>query len=100
MYPAKSHLELLSAILALKDQKKATAFFRDLLTIAELDAAAERWQIAKLLWATNPSYQKIAKKVGASTTTVTRVALWLNNGKGGYQSVLTKMYGKSVSRSS
>lgn len=83
-YPTIKMKELFEAILTLKDEKEAADFFRDLLTIAELDEFSNRWQMAKLLVA-GKSYLEIAKKLHTSTTTVTRVANWLNNGMGGYK---------------
>ena len=94
-YPTYSHRQLFKAILKLQDEKETAAFFRDLMTISELDAAAERWQMAKLLWTTNLSYKQIAKKTGGSTTTITRVAHWLDQGKGGYKALLTRIFGVS-----
>ena len=94
-YPDAKHKRLFKSILKLKSPAEAAAFFRDLLTINELDAAAERWQMAKLLWTTNLSYKQIAKKTGGSTTTITRVAHWLDQGKGGYKALLTRIFGVS-----
>lgn len=92
-YPSKGQKELFKTILRLKNEKEASVFFRDLLTIGEIEAASERWQMAKLLWTTSLSYKKIAKKTGGSTTTVTRVAHWIENGMGGYKTILTRLFG-------
>ena len=94
-YPDAKHKQLFEAILKLKSPAETAAFFRDLMTISELDAAAERWQMAKLLWTTNLSYKQIAKKTGGSTTTITRVAHWLDQGMGGYKALLTRIFGVS-----
>lgn len=83
-YPSKAHKELFQAILSLKNQKEAVAFFRDLLTMPELNEFANRWQIVKLLIA-KKSYTDIAAQLNSSTATVTRVAHWLNNGLDGYK---------------
>ena len=40
------------------------------------------------------SYAMIAKKLGMSTATVTRVALWLKNGMGGYQILAKRLFPK------
>jgi len=92
-YPDAKHKQLFKAILKLKSPAEASAFFRDLLTINELDAASERWQMAQLLWTTDLSYKQIAKKTGGSTTTITRVAQWLDHGRGGYKIVLERLFG-------
>lgn len=78
---------LCSAFLKLKSEKEVAAFIRDLFTLPEIEEFANRLEIARLL-KKGESYLKIAKQTGVSTTTVTRVAQWLNSGCGGYQQVL------------
>jgi TrpR-related protein YerC/YecD len=79
--------ELFQAVISLKTVKEAESFFRDLCTIEEIKEMSERWQIAKIVDKGLP-YREIAKKLDVSTTTVARVALWLNNGAGGYRLML------------
>lgn len=62
-------------------------FLRDVATLSELQAWSERLEVARLL-AQGLSYRQVAAKTGASTTTVTRVAHFLENGEGGYRKVL------------
>ncbi|MDP2736520.1 MAG: YerC/YecD family TrpR-related protein [bacterium] len=81
--------ELFRVIISLKTVKEAEAFFRDLCTIEEIKEMSERWQIAKMVNKNIP-YRKIAEKLNVSTTTVARVALWLNNGAGGYRLILNR----------
>jgi len=81
--------ELFKAMISLKTVKEAEKFFRDLCTIDELKEMSERWQIAKMVNQGSP-YREIAKKLDVSTTTVARVALWLNNGEGGYRLALDR----------
>ncbi|MDO8609808.1 MAG: YerC/YecD family TrpR-related protein [bacterium] len=83
----KKELALAQAFLKLKTQQDILNFLRDLLTQPEIEEFANRLEIARLL-TKGVSYLKIAKQTGVSTTTVTRVAQWLNNGCGGYQKVL------------
>ncbi len=85
--------DLFVAILSLETVKEAEAFFRDLCTIDEIKSMSERWEIAKLVYRGLP-YRKISDKLNVSTTTVSRVALWLNNGEGGYKAVLDKLNNK------
>lgn len=85
--------ELFAAIASLSSTKDAAHFFRDLLTIAEINEFANRWQMVKMLYE-GKSYATIAKELHTSTTTVTRVAHWLNNGMGGYKSVADKFFKK------
>lgn len=82
--------ELFKAILSLENTKEAEAFFRDLCTIDEIKVMSERWQIAKLVYQGMP-YRKIADKLGVSTTTVSRVAVWVFHGEDGYKNALDKM---------
>ncbi len=63
------------------------AFLRDIATLSEMQAMSERLEVAKLL-SQGLSYRKVAEMTGASTTTVTRVAHFLENGEGGYRTVL------------
>lgn len=62
-------------------------FLRDIGTLSELQAWSERLEVARLL-GQGMSYRQIAKQTGASTTTVTRVAHFLENGEGGYRKFL------------
>ncbi len=78
---------LIRAISSLKDERDSLNFFRDLCTIDELEEMAQRWEIAQLL-NKKQSYRGIAEKVGVSTTTVARIAQWLDHGEGGYKAAL------------
>ena len=79
--------ELFKTILKLKTLKDAEQFFRDLLTIKEIDEISRRWQAVKFIEKGLP-YREIAEKTGHSTTTVARIAHWLRHGEGGYQLML------------
>lgn len=81
--------DLLEAVLSLRDPEEAEAFFRDLCTLGELEAMAHRWEAVKLLDEGLP-YHEIARRTGASTATVTRVAHWLRHGEGGYRLALDR----------
>ncbi len=69
---------LLCAIQSLRTPDELLRFLTDLCTPAELRALVARWQVAKLLDAGALSYRDISEKTGASTTTVGRVARFLN----------------------
>ena len=92
-YPTREMNELFEAILKLKSTDESARFFRDLLTIAELKEFSNRWQAVKML-TQGKSYIEIAKRLGMSTATVTRVALWLKNGMGGYQILAKRLFPK------
>lgn len=87
----KNRADLLTAILSLESLTEAERFFRDLCTPEELRSLSERWQIAVFLAEGKP-YREIAQKLKTSTTTVSRVAAWLNDGLGGYRLVLKRLH--------
>ncbi len=77
--------EVLLTIETLEDYEN---FFLDLCTPAEVEAMADRWEVAQLLHQNMP-YREIYKKTGVSTATVTRVARSLVYGQG-YRKVLDR----------
>jgi TrpR-related protein YerC/YecD len=81
--------ELFATIAELESSEQAERFLRDLCTLAELEAMAHRWQVARLVEQGLP-YLEVAQRTGASTTTVTRVAHWLRHGEGGYRLALDR----------
>ena len=89
--------ELFEAILSLRTVEEAESFFRDLCTLAELEAMTHRWQAARLVDEGLP-YHEVSRRTGASTTTVTRVAHWLRHGEGGYRLAIDRL--KALSSSS
>lgn len=88
-WPTAEHEELFATIASLRTRDEAERFLRDLCTMAELDAMAHRWQVARLLNEGLP-YLEVARRAHASTTTVTRVAQWLRRGEGGYELALRR----------
>ncbi len=82
--------ELLMAILHLDNIAEARAFFRDLLTIGEVNDLANRWKMARMLHIKVP-YKKIQNVAGVSSATVARTQKTLMRGVGGYQIILRKM---------
>ena len=87
---SKHEGELFTAILALKTQDEARDFFYDLCTPAELEGLVDRWRVAQMLLQKTP-YRKIAEDTNVSTATIVRVARFLNNGFGGYKSVMKRL---------
>lgn len=84
---------LYSAFSQIKSEKEFNNFLADLCTPAEIKDLNERWEMAQMLYTTNQPQAVIAEKIGASVTTVTRVARFLYTEKfGGYSSVLSKLY--------
>jgi TrpR-related protein YerC/YecD len=93
-WAAPELLELLDVILELESRAEAERFFRDLCTLAELEAMSHRWKAATLVDQGLP-YHEVSKATGASTTTVTRVAHWLRHGEGGYRIALDRAKARS-----
>lgn len=81
---------LAAALLSLKNANEMRSFLRDLCTAQELREMDDRWAIAQLL-DKKKTYRAIARKLDVSTTTVSRVAAWLNAGKGGYRIALDRL---------
>lgn len=83
-------LKLAKAFSGLDNPADMANFLRDLCTMDELTELSNRWDIVLML-EKNISYRKIAEKTGVSTTTITRIAWWLQNGEGGYKTALQKL---------
>lgn len=74
----KNFSSLYEVIALLNNPDDVERFMLDLCTPKELRDFSERWQIARLLSERALSYREISKDTGASTTTVARVARFLN----------------------
>lgn len=78
------------AVLTLKNEEECSAFFNDVCTIQELEALAQRMEVALRL-KKGESYIDINKNTGASTATISRVSKYVNYGAGGYDTVIERM---------
>lgn len=86
---------LFEAVMKLETPEECAAFFTDLCTPAEIEALKERWLIARLLDAGKISYRDISAQTGASTTTIGRVARFLQQEKNeGYRRILDRLKSK------
>lgn len=88
-WKTKETTDLFKAILRLKSVDELEKFFRDLCTLQEIYEFSKRWQAVKMI-AQGIAFREIAEKLGMSTTTVARVAHWLNHGEGGYRLALNR----------
>ena len=79
--------QLFKAILSLNDKEECYRFFEDVCTISELQAMAQRLEVAKMLDA-GCIYEDIVAKTGASTATISRVKRCLIYGADGYNLVM------------
>ncbi|OGV92764.1 hypothetical protein A3B57_02000 [Microgenomates group bacterium RIFCSPLOWO2_01_FULL_47_10] len=92
-FPDTKDKQLIKALASLKTPAEVQAFLRDIFTISEIKEAANRFEMARLLWSTKKSYLEIAAATKASATTVTRVADWLfKKGGSGYQVALKRLF--------
>ncbi len=82
--------QLMEAISRIDDPEECTALFDDLCTIKEIQDMAQRFETAIQL-AEGKNYKEIAKDVGVSTATISRVSRCLNYGPGGYRKAIEKM---------
>ena len=94
-YRTQKLKKLADAFLSLKDSEQMLNFLRDLCTLEELEELSARFEVAEML-AKGMSYRKISSIAKVSTTTITRIALWLEHGGGGYKAVLNKKKKHSV----
>lgn len=83
-------LKLYKAILTLKTEEECAAFFEDICTFQEVEAIAQRLEVACNL-VEGKSYIDINKLTGASTATICRVSKALNYGDGGYKTVIERL---------
>lgn len=81
---------LFEAILSLNSLEECYRLFEDLCTIHEIQALAQRLEVAKLL-RERTTYHEIAERTGASTATISRVNRCLTYGSDGYNIVLDRM---------
>jgi len=83
--------QLADALCAVETRDEMERFLIDLCTPAELRALSERWYVARLLDATDLSYRDIYARTGVSTTTIGRVARFLNDEPHqGYRTILDR----------
>ena len=82
---------LIQSILALRTDDETKRFLRDLMTEKEIKEFAKRLKAAEMLTEKVP-YSVIEKETGLSSTTVARVAKWLNGKGGGYRTIISKLH--------
>ncbi len=82
--------EFYRAVTTLSSVDECEKFFQDICTIQELEAIAQRFQVARLL-DEGKSYVDINKLTGASTATICRVSKCLNYGDGGYKTAIERI---------
>ena len=81
---------LSEALISLESPREAREFLEDLCTPAELEAMVDRWRVAQLL-NQGLSYRDIRELTNVSVTTIGRVARFIEQGTGGYRTVLDRL---------
>ena len=81
---------LFQSILQLQDEEECRRYFEDLCTIKEVQALAQRLEIARRL-DRGDSYLNTVEHTGASSATVSRVNRCLEYGAGGYRFILDRL---------
>ena len=84
---------LFQAILSLKTKEECDAFFTDICTVKEVQAMAQRLQVATQLDA-GKNYNAVCADTGASSATISRVNRCLLYGEGGYRIALDRLKGE------
>jgi TrpR-related protein YerC/YecD len=86
----KATEKLCNALVKIEKPEDMVLFLRDLLTFEEIAEASRRLVAAELL-KDGKSIREVAKELGVSTTTVSRIYSWLHHGTGGYRLALEKL---------
>lgn len=82
--------KLCKAVLTLQSVEECYQFFEDVCTISEINAMAQRLEVATMLQ-DHHTYEDIVSKTGASTATISRVKRCLNYGADGYSLVFDRV---------
>ena len=91
--------QLCDAFLQLKSREDCYRLFEDLCTINEIEAMAQRLEVASMLHQ-GATYHEIVTRTGVSTATISRINRCLTHGSGGYALVLNADKGQEERRES
>jgi len=81
---------LFKAILEIKSIEECYMFFEDICTVSELNAIAQRMEVAQMLQ-NGSTYSVISEETGASAATISRVNRCLHYGADGYTLILKRL---------
>ncbi len=95
-WKTRQNKQFIEAILALKNKDEAKRFLRDLMTPQEIEEFANRLEAASLL-SSDMQYNYITETTGLSSTTIARIAKWLNGSLGGYRLILSRLHSHNSS---
>ena len=82
--------KLFKAVPELKGREECYMFFEDICTVSELNAIAQRLEVAQML-KNGSTYSEISEETGASAATISRVNRCLNYGADGYTLILKRL---------
>ena len=82
--------ELFRSILLLDNIDDCYRYFEDLCTVKEIQAFAQRLEVAKRL-RREESYLSVTEETGVSSATVGRVKRCLDYGSGGYEMIIDRI---------
>ena len=91
-FHSESTARLYQAISLIQSAEECKAFLDDLCTIKEVQDMAQRFDTAIML-SKGENYQAIARQVGVSTATISRVNRCLSYGEGGYRTIIDRLNG-------
>lgn len=81
---------LYAAMRSLQSEEEFYRFFDDLCTFGEIQAMAQRLEVARLL-RSGETFTQISEETGVSSATITRVNKCLSYGSGGYAMAIKRM---------
>jgi len=84
------YMGVYDAIMATETREECIQLFEDLLSVTELRAMEQRYQVAKMLH-NGMVYGEILDQTGASSATISRVNRSLQYGTGGYEIVFNRL---------
>jgi len=79
--------QLLTAFLSIDNAGLMKAFLRDIMTEKEILELSNRLKAAQMLLESE-KYTDIAQTTGLSSRTIARIKDWINQGNGGYKTVI------------
>lgn len=86
----QKYKNLFNAFLSLENVDEVRDFCVDLMTPQEIEAFADRWEVAQKL-NEGKSQRIVSAETNVSIATVTRVNRFLNRGADGYKTVLSRI---------
>jgi TrpR-related protein YerC/YecD len=89
-FQSRENDDLFRAVLSLENEEECYRFFEDLMTIKELQAIAQRWEVARMLHH-GKTYHEVAASTKASAATISRINKCLLYGAEGYRRILKRL---------